>query len=69
MTANRYHALDSLVAAIVNALLIDMELITASEKDLVVTAIMCESASENLKLVRIKPKTLKMFNIVDMMGK
>lgn len=68
MTADRYHASDPLVAAILNALLIDMELITASDKDLIITAMKVHNARVRFRKLKASENKAKNFKNVEYCG-
>lgn len=59
MTADRYHASNPLVAAIINALLIDLEFITESDKDLIVTAMKVHNARVRYRKVNASENKVK----------
>ena len=68
MTADRYHASNPLVAAIVNALLIDLELVTASDQDLIVTAMKVHNARVRYRKVNANQHKAKNSKNVDYCG-
>ena len=68
MEADRYHCSDSVVASICNALLIDLELITKTNKDLVITTMKIHNARKKYRTKTVSSRKSIHFKNVKALG-